>query len=410
MQSRDALTVTAAEDPQERQKYIVLIIVGLLYSLGIAYLFAHLPGQELTDDFYPRWYASRMLLTTGRSLYDWANSVEVAGNWPFLHQVGYYYPAYLLLFTAPLSMMPATAARMVWTASGLWCLWLGVFIFARWLKPALPVNRLTWLLVLITTAVPVLQHTLNAQFNAIGVLALALIYRALSRQKYVLAGAWAGGLLFKPQAVLLPLFFFLMWSLFKKDRRGFWMGLALVSLALWGLAEIMESNWVMHFLQSLGRYEQTVSVVDTVWNPYQVVSLILMGVTVWLIFCFRHISAGATSFSGLLAWTISLNSLIVPLFGMLHIVVMGPVFVILLSGFARLYPCRTRWVWAGTMGLFAAGLLAFVVPLLLTGISGWQITLAEVVYKIAMPTLAGLASLPLIFGLNAYPELVREAP
>ena len=193
----------AEKEPQARQKLILLILIGILYSVSIAYVFANLPGHQDTDDLYPRWYASRMLLTTGRSLYDGANSVEVARGWPFVHQIGYYYPAYLLIFTAPLSLLPFMAARIIWTVFGLWCVWLGMAIFARSLRPGLSINRLTVLLVLVTVSVPVLQHTLNAQFNALGVLALALTYQTLSRQKYLHAGLWAGGLLFKPRSPVM---------------------------------------------------------------------------------------------------------------------------------------------------------------------------------------------------------------
>jgi len=392
-----------AEDSQERGKLFVLITVGLLYSVGVAYLFASLPNQRFTDDFFPRWYASKKLLTTGRSLYDWTNAREVSAitGWPRTHQLGYYYPAYLLLFTAPLSMIPYEVARFIWTVFGLWCLWLGTVIFARLLAPNFSTNRLTLLLVLMTASVPVLQHTLNAQFNAPGVLALALTYLALRREKYLLAGVWAGGLLFKPQATLLPLFSFLMWSVLERNRRRFWVGLALAGIALCGLAEALAPGWVFHFWRALDSYEPVRSLVDRIWNPYYIVSITFTIMTVWFTFRLRRVPASANSFSGLLVWTIGLNALIVPMFGMLHVVQIEPVFALLLGGFAALYPSFALRVWIGTIGLFVAGILAFVIPLLLTGISGLQITTAEMVYKVAMPTLLSLASLPLMFHRGA---------
>jgi hypothetical protein len=388
---------------QERQKFMILIVIGLLYSLSVAYIFASLPNQRLTDDFFPRWHASKMLLTTGRNLYDWTNAREVSAftGWPHTNQLGYYYPAYLLLFTAPLSIIPYEVARFIWTVFGLWCLWLGTVIFARELTPNLSVNRLTLLLVLMTISVPVLQHTLNAQFNALGVLALALTWRALHQEKYLLAGVWAGGLLFKPQATLLSLFSLLVWSALERNRGRFWAGLALSGVALWSLAEVSEPGWFFHFWRALGHYEPVHSVVDRIWNPYQIISLTLVVITVWLTFCLRHVPASAAPLSGLLIWTLNLNALIVPMFGMLHVVQIEPVFAIFLSCFAALYPSFAPWVWMGTIGLFVAGLLAFVIPLLLTGLSGLQITTAEIVYKVAMPTLLSLASLPLIFNRDA---------
>lgn len=217
----------ASTDTQEKQKLIVLVIVGLIYSFGVGYLFTILPGQRYTDDFFPRWYASYKLLTMNRSIYDPTNAVELVelARWPFADQLRYYYPAYMLIFTFPLALVSYDTARFIWTVGGLWCLWLGTALVARLLKPALSVNRLTVLLVLVTLSMPVLQHTLNAQFNAVGVLALALAYRALSQEKYLVAGLWAGGLLFKPQALILPLIFFLVWSLFESRRRWFWVGL-----------------------------------------------------------------------------------------------------------------------------------------------------------------------------------------
>ena len=385
---------------EDRQKLIILIIVGLLYSIVVAYFFQGLPRVRLTSDFFPRWHASNQLLTNGRSIYDWTNATEVSEvtGWPRLNELGYYYPAYLLIFTAPLALLPYEVAHVLWVVFGLWCLWLGIFIFARLLPLNLSLNRLTVLLALMTTAVPVFQHTLYAQFNSIAVLALGFVYLALYKERYLVAGLWAGGLLFKPQAVLLPLIFILLWSAFKRERWPFWLGLGSVSIGLWGIAELLEPNWVMSFLQSLGSYVRIYSVIDILlWNPYQLISITLFGLTLWLIFRFRQVAANDTPFYGLLAWTICLNALIIPMFGMLHIVLLGPVFVILLSSFEVYYPTMARWLWLGTIGLFVAGLLAFILPLLLTDSTGLQINFSEGVYRFTMPILLGIITLLLIF-------------
>ncbi len=393
-----------------QQKLIILIIVGILYSIALAYFLQSLPRARLTSDLFPRWHASAMWLTTGRSIYDWANATDVSAvtGWPHLNQLGYYYPAYLLLFTAPLAMMPYGVAHVVWVVFGLWCLWLGTFIMARQIKPDMSLNRLTLLLALITTAVPIFQHILYAQFNSMAVLALALIYRALRREQYLIAGLWAGGLLFKPQATLVPLIFFLLWSAFKRERWRFWLGLGLVSVALWGAAELLEPRWVISFWQSLGSYVRIYSVVDILlWNPYQIVSLILLGLALWLMVWVRHAAAGDAVFYGMVAFTISLNAMIVPMFGMLHMVLMGPVLAILLAGYENYYPTIARWLWWGTVGLFVLGMLAFVTPLFLTDSTVLQITMAERVYRLSMPILFTLAALPLIFVESNY-EFIRH--
>lgn len=385
----------------ERQKLLVLALVGLVYSLGLAFLVQNMMarGFPVTDDFHARWYASKMLLTTGRSVYDWANSVELShiGNWPLVHQLGYYYPAYLLIFTAPLALLPFPAARIVWTVAGLWCLWLGMVFLAGQLRPRLSVNRLTLLLVLTTISIPVLQHTLNAQFNSLGLLALALAYRAMNQRKYLLAGLWAGGLLFKPQATVLVLLTWLIWSLFERERRYFWLGLALVSLLFWLVAQILEPGWVRHFLQALDTYEPVRSVIDQWANPYQLVSLALVGVTAWLAFRLRRVPPDAPAFSALILWSLCLNALIVPLFGMLHMVVIGLLFVILLSDIAALYPAWAKPAWWGTVAVFVLGVALFAGSLLAWGLAGPHITLAELVYKITVPVALALAAWLLMF-------------
>jgi hypothetical protein len=245
---------------------------------------------------------------------------------------------------------------------------------------------------------PVLQHTLNAQFNAVGILALALSYQALSREKYLAAGLWAGGLLFKPQATIMPLSLFLLWSLFKSPRRRFWVGLGIISFLFWAAAELLEPGWVIAFRDSLKNYVPIQSALELMsGDPYRLVSLGLSGLTIGAIIYYRHVTALSPVFVGLLAWTICLNALIVPMYGMLHMVLMGPLLVLLLSGWNELYPAYRNWFWWGTVGFFVVGILALVAPLALAGgITGVQIATTELVFRLAMPVLAGLAAWPLI--------------
>lgn len=398
--------LVSAAAPADRAKLAVLAVVGLLYSSGIAYLFLHLPNRLLTDDLYSRWYASKMLLTTGRSLYDWTNAYELVDiiGWPHAFDLRFYYPATLLVFTGPLSLLPYDGAVFFWRMFGLWCLWLSIVIFARWPRPNVSVNKLTWLLVLMTTSVPVLQHTIYAQFNSLTAAALALTYYALRRRKYWWAGVLAGGMLFKPQVAVLPLLILLVWTALHRERWLFWPGWTAICLVLWGVPELFEPNWLLTFSRALASYPPVLSVVDRIWNPYQGVSLALVLFTLWLTFRLRRCPASSINFTGLLAWGIAVTALIVPIYGMLNIVLMGSVLAILLNGFTQLYPQYAGWLWWGIVALFSAGMLAFVIPLLLAGFTGAQISSAELVYRFTLPVLLSLAALLLIFSSKA--ELV----
>jgi hypothetical protein len=274
---------------------------------------------------------------------------------------------------------------------------LGTVIVVRLFKPTLSLNRLTVWLVLITISLPMLQHTLNAQFNALGVLALALTYRALFREKYLAAGLWAGGLLFKPQTMIIPLLLFLLWSLFEPRRRLFWVGLGIISFVFWGVAELLEPGWISSFLASLSSYVPVKSVLeDMIGDPYRLISLSLVCLTVGMIVYYRDVSAQSLIFAGLLAWTICLNALIVPIYGMLHMVSVGLILALLVSGLSAVYPAYSAWFWWSSIAFLVLGLLALIVPLVLVGATGLQITTTELVFRVAIPALGGLAAWPLI--------------
>jgi hypothetical protein len=269
-------------------------------------------------------------------------------------------------------------------------------IFARLLPQGWSINRLTVLLLLVTTSVPVLQHTLNAQFNSLSVLMLALTYWALFRQKYLLAGLAASGLLFKPQVSIVSLLMLAAWTGLARERRTFWLGLALAAIPLWAVPELLEPHWVITFVEGLSSYPPVLSVLDRIWNPYQIVSIGLVLLTLWFAFRLRRYPASSVQFSALLAWAVTLTALIIPIFGMLNIVLMGPVFIILVNGFTKLYPAYSRWVWLGIIGFLIVGLAAFVTSLVVSGPDGSQIGSAEIVYRFSMPVALGLAALPLI--------------
>jgi hypothetical protein len=157
---------------------------------------------------------------------------------------------------------------------------------------------------------------------------------------------------------------------------------------------------VFSFLDTLGRYESTESLVDRVWNPYQLVSLILVAGTGWLGYRLRYFSADQPSFWAFLVWTVCLNAIVAPLFGMLHIVIIGPVFVILLAAVVQLAPRQFSPIWWTILALFVAGLGAFIAPLALSNSPGLHIASAEAVYKITMPLFAGLTALWLLWKTN----------
>ncbi len=347
----------------------------------------------------PRWYASRQSFESGRSIYDWQNAEEVSKltGWPLVYELRYYYPAYLLAFTAPLSFLPYPLARFLWTVFGLWALWSGTLLFLRFPKRILSINQITILLVFITTSLPVFQHTLNGQFNAIGILSLGLTYWALLRKRYSLAGLFAAGLLFKPQATIFALAFFVFWSIWQKERWKFLFGLVIAAMALWGIAELLEPNWISTFFESLGSYTDIRSVLMQLGDTHTILSIGLGAMTLWLFWRWREQEPSNWIFRSGLLWAICLSVLIIPLYAMLHAVLLGPMFALLLGIVADWKPAWLQRTWWVTVAVFTAGLVVFIIALLLTGTTGLHIAAAESVYRVAAPLVIGGITLASLF-------------
>jgi len=382
----------------ERSKLWFLLGLGILYCLVLGFLFQQLPSSGYNDDFHARWYASRQRFETGRSIYDWQNAQEVSKltGWPLVYELRYYYPAYLLVFTAPLSFLPYPLARFLWTVCGLWALWSGTLLFLRFPRRVLSINQITILLVFITTSLPVFQHTLNGQFNTIGVLSLGLTYWALLRKRYGLAGLFAAGLLFKPQATFFALAFFVFWSIWRKERWKFLFGLGTAALGLWGIAELLERNWISTFFKSLDSYTDIRSVLMQLGDTRAILSIGLGALTLWLFWRWREQEPSDWIFRSGLLWAICLSVLIIPLYAMLHAVLLGPMFALLLGIVADWKPAWLQRTWWVTVAVFTAGLVVFIIALLLTGTTGLHIAAAESVYRVAAPLVIGgivLASL-----------------
>jgi hypothetical protein len=382
----------------ERSKIWFLLVLGILYCLALGYIFQKLPSKGYNDDFHARWYASRQQFENGRSIYDWENAEEVSKltGWPRVYELRYYYPAYLQVFTAPLSFLPYPLARFLWTIFGLWALWAGTLLFLHFPRQVLSVNQITILLVLITTSLPVFQHTLNGQFNTIGVLSLGLTYWALYRKQYLLAGIFSAGTLFKPQATIFALGFLAFWSLWEKARWTFLLGLGLAALGLWGIAELLEPQWVPAFLESLGSYTEIRSVLMQLGDTRAFLSVGLGLLTLWLFWRWREQEPPDWTFRSVYLWAVSMSVLVIPLYAMLHAVLLGPMCALLLGIVADWKPAWLQRTWWLTIAIFIIGLSVFIAALLLTGTTGWHINAPELVYRVTAPIIIGgitLASL-----------------
>lgn len=388
----------------ERKKLYLLIGVGIVFSLAWVSLLNRVEAIRLHSDLYPLWAATRNLLEQGRSVYDLQNGADMQAF--FAGQVHFddglfYYPATLLVFLAPLAALPFQTAHFIWTLATLWMFFAGTWLVMAAVDWPRSVNGRTLLLALGTLSIPVWQHTIWAQFNSIAVLALGASLWQLHRGRYGWAGLLAAGLSFKPQASLVPMAFLGLWALLERKRWRLLGGLAggLVGLEL--LAELLQPGWVSGFMALVAHYANSPrypleSVMDQIWNPYQLgaaaVMASLAALTIWK----RRLEPEQPAFSGLLAYSLAAGWLAMPILGMVHLVAAPAVVALALSSLQALSRKAYRLA-AWAFGLLYAGSLAgFGYGLLRQ--YGLQIELAQLIGKELFTICLALAALWAVIG------------
>ncbi|HRQ39405.1 MAG TPA: glycosyltransferase family 87 protein [Chloroflexota bacterium] len=386
------------------QKKLVLFLVILgLYFVGVAVTLNRVEFIRLKSDLYLRWYATVKLVEDGRNIYDGRNSQEVDqivyGRDSGLSS-GFYYPASLLILMRPLAALPYPTAHIIWTIF-VQALYLAALLtlsqFVRW-PPT--VNQQTVFITAVIFAIPNIQHTIWGQFNTIGILSLALTFIALCQRRYGLAGLLAIGLTIKPQGQLLTLLFFLIWAVCRRERWRFLLGFAAGGFFLWLVAEMMQPGWVFAFWASLDDYLPATSAIDMLWNPYQIVSLLLITGTIVLFFWKRQVAADSPTFTGVLVLSLAVWMLVVPIVGMFHVLILPLGIILLMAYYRQASPRHYRrgiitWVF-----IYLLGWVGFLIGLSQPELYGSHILWSEFTYKVLLPLAAGAMSLPLVFGKN----------
>jgi hypothetical protein len=394
----------------EQQKKFVLFIVLLMLLIGAVYVLNQQEIVRLHSDLFSRWYAARMLLEQGRSVYDPMNGAESAAY--KLHpttslEASFFYPAHLLVILIPLSFLPFPTAHFLWTFSVAVFILLSVYITASTVKWPTTAIGLTWLLILALIFIPSIQQIIWSQFDAIGAIGMALSYAALQRRRYGLAGVLASSLTFKPQGAIFALFFLLVWSALNRKRWGFLVGFMFSCLLLWFSTELIQPGWVFIFLESLQEYQflpyEQLSVLDRIWNPWQAVSI--LGAAGWLavVFSVRGAAPDSPEFAGALCLSMGISWLAIPFIGMLYLVYLPMTVVLLLGSISQM---AARYYKAGLtilLFLYLLGYLGFIIGLFLFE-EGMHIHLAEFVYKIFVPFLITGTSLVLVWKKRSYDQ------
>ena len=222
-------------------------------------------------DLFPRWLGTRELLLRGRNPYgpEVSHEIQMAFYGRVIDQEygkpgvdvvdeqRFVYPVYVVFLLAPTVHVSFSQLR-VWapiilamlTAFGL-LLWLDVL---RWRPP----KALIAAIILFILSSPQIVQGLRLQ--QVGLLVgflLALSVWCIARNRLAVAGIVLAIATVKPQMVVLPLAWFLLWGVGAWPRR--WpllAGFGITLTALGGLGELILPGWPRYFIEGLAAYRK----------------------------------------------------------------------------------------------------------------------------------------------------------
>lgn len=325
-----------------QQKALMLALFCLVVISASAWIINQFPELTLKSDFFVRWYAIDRLYHEGRNLYDEqnGNDVDEMVHGPGAVDTGmdFYYPAHILLFIGPLGLLSYKTANLIW----LICIQLlfiaGLAIMMRVRKWPSTMNQATVFLLAAIFAVPTYQHLIYGQFNTIGILSLSLVYLALDRERYGLAGIFSIGLTLKPQAHILTLVLLFLWIITNRKRWRFLFSFATVMFVAWLLTELFQSGWVSDFIQSARRYSDLPSVADIIWNPNQALTAILILVSIFIFWRNRDTKVQSSAFCGTLALSLAVWSIVYPFAFTFHTLILILAIILVASNYRSYFP------------------------------------------------------------------------
>src|SRR4051794_17004356 len=225
--------------------------------------------RQQMGDLYPRWVGTRELLLHGRSPYgeDVSNEIQMAfyghaikqtydkPEFEIVDEQRFAYPVYVVFLLAPTVHMDfavlqpwAPVALGAFIAISVW-LWLKVL---KWQ----PATVLTASLILFVLSSPQVAQGLRLrQFGLLVAFLLPLATWCSLRRYYFACGVILAISTVKPQMVLLPLLWFLIWS--AGDWKKRWpvaAGLFSGVLVLVSAGELLVPGWIRYFIAGLEAY------------------------------------------------------------------------------------------------------------------------------------------------------------
>ncbi len=263
--------------------YMFRILLPWEYYIDVA----HGPLKAQMGDLYPRWVGTRELLLHGRNPYgpEVSHEIQMAFYGHVINQTygqpgvdvideqRFVYPIYVVFLLAPTAWVGFSQLQM-WTPVIFAMLtaisvplWLSVL---RWRPPRVLVAAIA---LFVLSSPQIVQGLRLHQLGLVVAFLLALSAWCIARNHLAIAGVLLAVSTVKPQMVVLPLAWFLLWGVSAWPRRwpllaGF--GITLATLV--GLGELILPGWPRYFVDGLIAYR----------NYFPTTSLLCLALGAWV--------------------------------------------------------------------------------------------------------------------------------
>jgi len=246
-------------------KRAILLIFLSAFILGFLFLgwlkFSVAPNYwPIGVDVYPLWVGTQAFWSH-QSPYspeiDLQTQAYVYGRpaTPEEDSFGFYYPAYVAVILAPLSLITVELAAILWP-SFMWAIWVTSIAAITLLMPK-RLSPLLWALVIFSLLLyrPFLLSVLNGQYGIIVVGCLILSWLMIQRERDFIAGVFLALATIKPSLAMIPVALAVVWSLFT-GRARVALGVVCSLGVLLLVSFTMIGWWIPEFIQQLGEYSR----------------------------------------------------------------------------------------------------------------------------------------------------------
>jgi hypothetical protein len=247
--------------------YMSRVLLPWEYSINVEH------GRLIAEmgDLYPRWVGTRELLLHGRNPYSpevsheiqtafYGHAIDQRYGQPgvdVIDEQRFVYPVYVVFLLAPtvyldFSQLQAWAPVILALLTAISVLlWLQVL---RWRPPRTMIAAIA---LFVLASPQVAQGLRLRQLGLVVGFLLALSAWCITRNYLAIAGVLLAISTVKPQMVLLPLLWFLLWG--AGDCRKRWpllAGFGVIFAGLGGMGEIILPGWVRYFVEGLIAYRK----------------------------------------------------------------------------------------------------------------------------------------------------------